>query len=327
MILIVCSRNLLEHIGMRADRALAENHQRARQNVRAFHGDCDRHLLIETTQIIVLAETNALATMHVHRIVDQDTVAFCSVVFDDRRDHRRLLAHIYRQRGELTRGIDHIGVRANACQRLFDALELSDRHMELLAYPAIRASGACNQFHAADTAGRKRDRATCRQTFHQHAPALAHACCATDDVFHRNKHILALRRTVQERGIQREMAAPYPHPRRVGRYQRERDAKIGFTAEQTIGIIEFECEAKQRRRRRQCDVTFLPGQAHAQHILPSGEFSVAHHTVIGYRTGIGTGEWPGQCEARHFLAFGESVQIFIFLRLCSVLQQQFCRPE
>jgi len=45
---------------------------------------------------------------------------------------------------------------------------------------------------------------------------LANALLPADDVIHRDEHILALRRAVQERGIQRKMATANLYARRIG---------------------------------------------------------------------------------------------------------------
>ncbi len=123
---------------------------------------------------------------------------------------------------------------------------LPDRHLELFAHAAICPAGARDQLHAADAAGRQRDRASRRQAFHQHAPALPDARGAADDVIHRDEHILALRRAVQECGIQREVASPDLHARRIGGDQRERDAEIGFAAQQVVGVMQLESQTEQR---------------------------------------------------------------------------------
>ena len=161
-VMIVYRGNFFQHIRMRAYRSLPENHQRASQDIRAFHRDGDRHLLIKTSQIIVRPEADALATMHIHRIVDDDTAALGGVVFDDGRNHRRLFAQVHRQCGKTTRRIDHVSVCADACQRFFHAFEFADRHLELFAHAAVCARSARDQFHAAYAAGRQRDRAPCR---------------------------------------------------------------------------------------------------------------------------------------------------------------------
>ena len=79
--------------------------------------------------------------------------------------------------------------------------------------------------------------------------------------------------------------------------------------------------------RRQRDIAFLPGQAHAQHILLPGKFAVAHHAVIGDRAGIRAGERSGQREAGHFQSLGQAMQVFFLLLLRAVVQQQFGRPQ
>ena len=231
---------------MRADCTLTEDHQCTRQDIRAFHGDANGSLLIEPSQIIILAQTNPLAAMHVHRIIDDDAPALGGVIFDDGGNHRGLFAQIHRQRGKFARRIHHVGVRAYACQRLFHALELADRQIELLPHPAIRPTSTRRQFHRAHTAGGQGNRTPRRQTFHQHAPALTDMFNAANQVVQRDKHILPLCRAVQKSRIEREMAAAYLHPRRIGGNQRQRDAAMGVPSQQVFGVIQFECQAQQR---------------------------------------------------------------------------------
>ena len=54
---------------MAADRALAEDDQAARQDVRAFDRDRDRHHLVAAREVVLRAEHDALAAVHVHRVV------------------------------------------------------------------------------------------------------------------------------------------------------------------------------------------------------------------------------------------------------------------
>src|SRR4249919_3460752 len=77
-------RDLGEHIRMRAHRALAEDDQAPREDVRAFYRDADRNLLIAAAEIVVGPETDALAAVHVHRIVQHLARTLRAVILDDR---------------------------------------------------------------------------------------------------------------------------------------------------------------------------------------------------------------------------------------------------
>src|SRR5258706_7670810 len=114
--------------------ALAVNDQRSRENIRAFHGNADRQRLIGPTDEIARSETNARATVYVHRVIDETTHMFGELIFHDRRDDGRLLAAVEPRQCQLSRGVHEIGVSRDASKRLFDPLKAPDRHFELLAY-------------------------------------------------------------------------------------------------------------------------------------------------------------------------------------------------
>src|ERR1044071_9717447 len=62
--------HLPQHEWMAAHRALAEDDEIAREQVRALDGDRDRHGLVAAGEVVVRAEADALPAMHVHRIAD-----------------------------------------------------------------------------------------------------------------------------------------------------------------------------------------------------------------------------------------------------------------
>ena len=75
--------HLGQHIGMAADRALAEDDQAAGQDVGAFDGDADGNLLVGAAQEVGRSQADALAADDVHAVVDDLACAFGDVVFDD----------------------------------------------------------------------------------------------------------------------------------------------------------------------------------------------------------------------------------------------------
>ena len=135
---------------MAADRALAEDDQRAREDVRALHGDGDRRDLVAASDPVVRPEADALAAHDVHAVVHALARALGHVVFRDRREHRRLLAAVDRARGHDARRVHHVAVRGDAPQGLLDALEPADRRLELAAHPGVRADEAHQRLGAAD---------------------------------------------------------------------------------------------------------------------------------------------------------------------------------
>jgi hypothetical protein len=207
---------LAQHIGMAANRALAEDDHAASQDIRAFHRDGDRHQLIGAAEIIVRPQTNAFAAVNVHRIVDDRTHALGHVIFDDRRRHRGFFAQIDRAGRHGSRGIHHVGIAADARQGFFYAFEFADRRGKLLAYARIGAGCARAQFRRGDRLRRQRNRSPGGQAFHQHAPSLADTRLATDHPVHRNKNIFAGVRPVLEHAVERQMAAANIYARRFG---------------------------------------------------------------------------------------------------------------
>ncbi len=148
-------RDFLEHVRMAADRTLAEDHHAAGEDVGAFDGYTDRNLLVGAAQIVIGTKTDALAAVHVHGIVDDLAAALGTVILDDRRYDRGLLAQVHRARGHGARRIDRVGIAADARQRFFDALEFANRYPELAAHAAVCSRGARCQFCRAGARGRQ----------------------------------------------------------------------------------------------------------------------------------------------------------------------------
>jgi hypothetical protein len=196
--------HLLQHVGMTADGPLAKENHAARQDVRPFDGDADRHLLIGAANEVRWAQTDPLAADDVHAVIDHLAGTLGHMVFGDRRDHRRLLAEVDGAGRHLAHGVHHVGVGTDAGQRFFDTLEAPDRHLELAAHTRVGTDRASRQLRHAGVRRRQRDRATRRQTLHQHAPTLANHRRATDHVIERHEDILATRRAIHEHGVQAE---------------------------------------------------------------------------------------------------------------------------
>ena len=135
---------------MAADRTLAEDDHAAREDVRAFHGDCDRHELVGAAEIIVRAQANAFAAVDIHGIVDDCAHALRHVIFHDGRGHRWFLAQIDRAGSHHPRRIHHVGVATDARQGFLHTLEFSDRRGELLAYAGVRAGRPGAEFGGGD---------------------------------------------------------------------------------------------------------------------------------------------------------------------------------
>ena len=79
--------DFFQQIRMTTHRTLTKNDHVTRQNIRAFHRDTDRNLLISTPQIIPRTDANTFATVNIHRVIHRLTPAFGQMVFDDGRSH------------------------------------------------------------------------------------------------------------------------------------------------------------------------------------------------------------------------------------------------
>ena len=211
---------------MRADRALPEHDQVAGQDVGAFDGDADRHRAIEIAHVVLRAVDHGLAAMDVHGVVDRDPHPLGGLQLHDAGNDRGMMALIERGAGQPPRRVEQIGGAGDARQRLLDAFELADRHVELLADARIGAGGARGVGRARRRQRRQRDAAPGGERRHQHLPALAEALLAADDVVHRDKDIAAPVRAVLKHLHRRQMAMADLDARQMGRDQRHGDAEF-----------------------------------------------------------------------------------------------------
>ena len=252
---------------MAAHRALAEDNERARQNVRALDGDGDRQRLVHAPHEIARPEADAGAALHVHGVVHHAAHVLGELVLGDRRGHRRFLAQVHGARRERARGVHEIGVPGHARERFFHAFELADRQLELLADARVRAGGAAGELAGAGRERRQRNRTAGSEGFHQHAPALADLLRPADDPVERNEHVLAPVGAVLERNVERIVARADFDAGGIRRNQRQRDAEILVAAQQVVGVVELERQTEHRRHRPEGDVALFPVQPNAEHIL------------------------------------------------------------
>ena len=318
--------HLAQHVGVAADRALAEDDQAAREDVGAFHRDADRHHLVAAPDPVVRPEADTLAAVDIHRVVDHFAHALGHVVLGDGGDHRWLLARVDRARGHHAGGVHQVAIGRDPPEGLFDPFELADRGLELAAHPGVGAGIARHGLRAPDRRGRQRDRAPRGQAAHQHHPALARVLAPADDPFERHEHVLARIRPVLEHRVQRQVAAADLDPGVAGRHQRASDAEVLLAAEQALGIVQPEGQAEQRRYRPERDVALVPRDAHAEHFLALVH-AAAHDGEIRDRRGVRARLGAGKREARDFQPFGQARQVVILLLFGAVLQQQLGRPE
>ena len=312
---------------MAADRALAEDHQAAGQDVRALDRDRDRHHLVAAAEVVLRAEADALAAVHVHRVVRDLAAELRAVVLEHRGRHRRLLAAVDRAGGDRACRVHDVGSAGHAGECRLDALELADRLAELLADPCIGRRGVDRRLGAAGRVRRQRDAAADRELLHQHAPALARHLRPADDAVERQEHVLARERPVLERHVEREVATSDRDAWRAARYQRAGDAVVGLVAaEQLLGVVEPEREPDHGRDRRQRDVALREIEPEADD-LTTFVRAAADDARVGDRGGVGTRARPGEREAGDVVAARESRQVMVLLFLGAVVQQQFRGAE
>ena len=307
---------------MAADRALAEDHQTPRHDVRALDRDRDGCGLPAAADPVAGAEDHALAAVHVHRILRDVARTFGRVIFRDRRGHRGFLAAVNRGRSFLGQCGDRIGVAADSRECFLDAFETADRDPKLLADARVSTSRGDRAARAASGIRRQRDRTADRQAFDQHTPALASQIRSAYQLRERHEYVLATHRSVLERDIHRKMAAADFETFRITRQQREGDAEVGVVAEQLVRIVHAEREANQSRDRRQRNVALVEGQAHAEHV-GAVPLALADDTVVRNRGGVRAGIRTRQREAGNLAAIGEARKIIILLFLCPVMDEEF----
>ena len=75
------------------------------------------------------------------------------------------------------------------------------------------------------------------EQLHEHAPALARHLRAADDRVERHEHVVAARRAVLKRDVDREMAPADLDAGQIRRNQRRGDAVVVDIADQMLGIV------------------------------------------------------------------------------------------
>ena len=312
---------------MAADRALPEDDQAARQDVRAFDRDRDRHQVVAARQVVAGAEHDALAAVDIHRVVGDAAAVLGEVILQHRRRHRRFLAAVDRAGRDGARCVHDVSGAGHARECFRDTFELTDRDVELTADARVRAGREHCCFRRARRARRQRNAAADRELLDEHAPALAGHLDAADQEIERHEHVLALDRSVLERRVQREVPPADSDAGRVARDQRAGDAEIrALVAEQPIGIEQLEGEADHGRDRCERDVALREVQTHADD-LAALVHSLAHDAGVGDRCGVGAGARSGEREARHLFAAREPRQVVSALFFRAVVKQQLAGAE
>ena len=323
----VAQRQDLRHqIGMRANGALPEDDQIARQDVGALDRDGDGHGAVQGAQVIAGAVHDGAARVHVHGVVHRHAHALGGVVFHDARHHRRLDALIERGARQAARGFDQIGVAGQTGQPFLHALELADRDAELLAHPRIHAGGVRAHRRGGGRQRRQRNAAPGGQCAHQHLPALPGALDAADQRIQRHKNVAARVGPVLEHLHGGQVAPADLDAGRVGGNERHRDADILGPAQDAVGVRHLERQPQHRGHRPQRDVALVPIEPDADELPPIHDLA-AHDAGIHHRGRVRAGFGTGQAKARDFPAVGKPWQPVIALRLRAELHEQFARPQ
>ena len=90
-IAVIGRMNFLKYIGVAADRPLPEYHHTASKDICTLHRYADRSLLVGACEIIAGTHADALASVHIHRIINGLPAALSEMVLDDGRDDRGFL--------------------------------------------------------------------------------------------------------------------------------------------------------------------------------------------------------------------------------------------
>ena len=318
--------HLAQHERMAAHCTLTKDDEAAREDVRAFDGDGHGYDLVAAGEIVLGSEADALAAVHVHRVVGDLPRHLGDVVLQHRGGHRGFLAAVDGPGGDRARRVHGVGEAHHASDHALDALELADRHVELSADAGIGAGREHRGLAATGAARGQRDAAPDGELLDQHAPALARHLRSADDEVERHEHIRTGERTVLERHIEREVPAADGDARCLARDQRAGDAEVLLAAEQPLGVEHAEGEADHRRHGRKRDVAL--GEVQAQ----SGDLATlpdpfADHAAVGERSGVGAGARSGEREAGDVIAAREPRQVVVLLLLGAVVLQQLAGAE
>src|SRR5262249_9918419 len=141
---ILQCRHFFQQIRMTADGALTEVYAARGDDGGAFDGDADRHAAIEAAKVVEWAVDDALAAMHVHRVVDGDAHALGCLRLHDGGNDGRMMPIVKRRTGHATRRIEKIGGCRHTPEPLLYRFEPRDRDVELLAdAPIGTGEGRC----------------------------------------------------------------------------------------------------------------------------------------------------------------------------------------
>ena len=161
--------------------------------------------------------------------------------------------------------------------------------------------------------------------FHQHAPALADAVAAADDLVERDEDVAAPVRAVLERDVQRDVALADLDAGRVAGHQRQGDAEVFLLAEQVLRIVQPEGQPDEGRHRAEGDVALLPVEPNAEHLVHPAIRPRQTTPRSGMAPASEPASGPVRREAGDLLAARQARQVVAPLLVGAVVQQQLCR--
>ena len=312
---------------MAAHRALAEDDEVPRQDVRALDRDAHGNHLVGAADVVLRPEHDALAALHVHRVVRDHAAELGDVVLEDAGGHGGPLAAVDRAGRHRARRVHDVGARGHARDHGLDALELADRQVELAADARVGGGGIDAALGAAGRDRGQRDATPDGQLLDQHAPALARHLRPADDRVQRHEHVLALDRPVLERAVQRKVATADRDAGRIARHQRDGDAVVGLVAaDQLVRVEQAEGEADDGRDRRERDVALREIEADAERLAALVQ-AAADDAGVRHRARIRADARAGEAEAGDLLTAREPRQEVLLLLLRAVVQEQLRRSE
>ena len=142
--------DFLLHERMATDRALAVYDHRAREDIRAFNRDADRHRVPCWRERVARAALDRTAGTDVHRIADDLTHRIGQVCLRDIADHCGFFAGIESATSERPRRGHQISHPGDARERFLDTFKTPDRRVELLAHGRIRTAEARRHLRRTD---------------------------------------------------------------------------------------------------------------------------------------------------------------------------------
>ena len=318
--------HLRPDVGVAADRALAEDDEGTRQNVRALDRDPDRHRRVGVRQNVPRSLRDSRARLDVHGGIHHRPHPLGEVRLHDRGDHGRLLPGVHGPRRQHARPRHDVGHAADLRERLLDPLEAPDGKIELLAHGPVRARHARAELRGAGGQARKGDPTPRGEVGHEHLPALPHPRPPADDGVQRHEDVASVDRAVEKGHPQRIVPLADLDPGKVGRDERERDAEIFLVAQEVVGIVEAEREPDEGRHRRERDVALPELELHAQDVLALVG-AVADDAAALRGSGVASRFGPGEREARNLFRGREPREVVALLLLRAVVEEKLRGTE